>query len=141
MKIFEKTINGSLWKTKELDGDSALTLALDILQLVAPTLAVAGKNYKKDKDFLDQEIKIENVVQELFKDFSTEKTQSIIKRLLAETWKLDNRDSGLVELRCADHFDKLFAGKKIFKDLIPVLKFVFQENFSSFSELASFTNQ
>lgn len=141
MKIFEKKINGSLWKTKELDGDSALTLALDILQLVAPTLAVAGKNYKKDKDFLDQEIKIENVIHELFKDFSTEKTRSIIKRLLAETWKLDARESGTVEMRCADHFDKLFAGKKIFKDLIPVLKFVFQENFSNFSELTSFTSQ
>jgi hypothetical protein len=139
MQIIDKEINGATWKTRELDGDTALTLALEIMQVVGPALAAAGKGHVKGKGVLEQEINIEAVISELMKNFSTDKAKKIINSMLSETWKMEQREHGMVETRCAQHFKTLFAGKRLTKDLIPVLRFVFEENFGGFSGLSSIT--
>lgn len=141
MQIAEKEINGATWKTKELDGETGLSLALDIMQLVAPAMAQGAKGFDKNKGLMDQSIDPSSVINELMKNFSTEKTKQIIKRMLSNTWKMDERENGTVEMMCSEHFKTLFAGKRLTKDLIPVLLFVFQENFGDFSGLASITGR
>jgi hypothetical protein len=141
LEITEKEINGATWKTRELDGETALMLGLDIMQVVAPALSMAGKSYDPEKGLLDQKIDVEAIVKELLSRITTEKARSIIVRLLAETWKMEARENGTVEVSCRDHFKTLFAGKRLTRDLLPVVVFVFRENFGDFSGLASITGR
>ena len=140
MQIFDKEINGSLWKTKELDGDTALTLAIEIMQIVGPALSTASKNWNGKKSLLDQTLDPSAIVKELLAQMQVDKTKSIIKRMLSETWKCEERANGFVESKASERFGELFRGKKLVTDLFPVLLFVFKTNFGDFSQLAGFIN-
>lgn len=140
MQIFEQEINGSLFKTVELDGESGLTLALDIMQVVGPALAQATSGWDSSKSALEQNLDVSTIIKSLLANMSTDKTKSIIKRLLATTFKCEQREHGTVELRLADKFADIFRGKKLTTDLFPVLMFVFKVNFGDFSLLAGFTS-
>jgi hypothetical protein len=141
LETYEKEINGSTWKTRELGGKIALKLALDIMQVAAPAMAEAAKGYDKTKGALQQEINVGAVINSLISNIDTPKAESIINRLLAETWKLEQAEHGTVEMLCRDKFDHLFAGKRLMTDLVPVLRFVFESNFGDFSGLASITGR
>jgi len=140
MQIFEELIVNETWKTKELDGDTALSLALEIMQIIGPALATASSSFDSNKELMEQSLNIPSIVSALMSNFNTGKVTSIIKRLLQNTWKLDVREHGTVEVRAVDNFSSLFAGKKVITHLPKVLFFVISTNFGNFSNLVDFTS-
>lgn len=140
METKTKTINGREWRTTELGGEQALDIASELLKLLAPALAEAGKGYDQSKDMLDQTIDASSVINGLMKNWNTQGVKSLIKQMLSKTHVEDVRENGTVPMNAADKFDAVFSGKKLLRDLPPVLMFVFEENFGDFSQLTSFTS-
>ena len=135
---FEKEINGRIFKVREFDGETALEIVTDMLQMVAPALASASKDFDKDKPMLDQKLDVTGIVQNLASSLHTPKVKALVKRILSNTTLEDQRENGTFPVNVSNDFNKVFTARTLLKDLPPLLGFIIKENFGGFSGLTAY---
>ena len=138
IETFEKEINGRVFKVCEFDGETALEIVTDMLQMVAPALASASKGFDKDKPMLEQELDITGIVQSLASSLHTPKVKALVKRVLSNTTLEDQRENGTFPVNVSKDFNQVFTARTLLRDLPPLLGFIIKENFGGFSGLTAY---
>jgi len=138
LETFTTEINGRTFEVREFDGETALELVTDMLQLAAPMLAGAGKKYDSSKALTEQEVDIDAMVSNLSVSLSTPKVKGLVMRLLKNTILHDQRPDGTFPVIVDSNFKTVFTARNLLKDLPPLLSFVIRENFGGFSGLVSY---
>lgn len=138
IETFEKEINGRIFKVREFDGETALEIVTDMLQMVAPALASASKGFNQDKSVLEQDLDVTGIVQNLASSLHTPKVKALVKRILSNTTLEDQRENGTFPVNVSKDFNQVFTARTLLKDLPPLLGFIIKENFGGFSGLTAY---
>lgn len=138
IETFEKEINGRTFEVREFDGETALEIVTDMLQMVAPALAAAGQGFDAGKPISEQSLDTTAIVQGLAGSLHTPKVKALVKRILSNTTLQDQREHGTFPVNASRSFNDVFTARTLLKDLPPLLMFIISENFGGFSGLTAY---